>query len=166
MPNIAELPRDVIVSQNAKDTDYKFNSTYSGERDAFLGLDVTVSNQSGAISYYFLDGRQYWVLDASIRTLTNIPYNEFLVSTTGATANSIDLTFFGISLGLIRQYTGLSNYEMLYDNTIFMTQKYKNVNTGSQTRLGMEEQRGAGRNRLGMEEQRGAGIRSIWRYYR
>ena len=46
MPNIAELPRDVIVSQNGKDTDYKFNSTYSGERDAFLGLDVTVSNQS------------------------------------------------------------------------------------------------------------------------
>jgi hypothetical protein len=134
LPNVAELPRDVIISQNSQDTDYKFNSASSGERDAFLGLDVTVSNESGSQAFFFIDGRSYWVLDASIRTLTNIPYNEFLIGTTGATVNSIDLTFFGISLGLIRQYTGLSNYEMLYDNTVFMTQKFKNVNTGKQFR--------------------------------
>ena len=121
LPNIAEVPRDVIISQTSKDTDYKFSSVYSGERDAFLGLDVTVSNESGSTSYFFVDGRQYWVLDASIRTLTNIPYDTFLIGTTGASANSIDLTFFGISLGLIRQYTSLSNYEMLYENTIFMS---------------------------------------------
>ena len=121
MPNIAEVPRDVIISQTSKDTDYKFSSVYSGERDAFLGLDVTVSNESGSTSYFTVDGRQYWVLDASIRTLTNIPFDTFLIGTTGATANAIDLTFFGISLGLIRQYTGLSNYEMLYENTVFMS---------------------------------------------
>ena len=121
LPNIAEVPRDVIISQTSKDTDYKFSSVYSGERDAFLGLDVTVSNESGSTSFFFIDGRQYWVLDSSIRTLTNIPYDTFLIGTTGATANSIDLTFFGISLGLIRQYTSLSNYEMLYENTVFMS---------------------------------------------
>ena len=121
LPNIAEVPRDVIISQNSKDTDYKFSSVYSGERDAFLGCDVTVSNESGSTSYFFVDGRQYWVLDASIRTLTNIPYDTFLIGSTGATANSIDLTFFGISLGLIREYTRLSNYEMLYENTVFMS---------------------------------------------
>ena len=121
LPNIAEVPRDVIISQNSKDTDYKFSSVYSGEREAFLGLDVTVSNESGSTSYFFIDGRQYWVLDASIRTLTNIPYDTFRIGTTGATANKIDLTFFGISLGLIRQYTSLSNYEMLYENTVFMS---------------------------------------------
>ena len=142
LPNIAEIPRDVIISQTAKDTNYKFSSVYSGERDPFLGLDVTVSNESGSQAFFFIDGRSYWVLDASIRTLTNIPYDTFLIGTTGATANSIDLTFFGISMGLIRQYTGLSNYEMLYENTVFMTQKYRNVNTGRQTRLGMEEHRG------------------------
>ena len=120
LPNIAEVPRDVIISQTSKDTDYKFSSVYSGERDAFLGLDVTVSNESGSTAYFFIDGRQYWVLDASVRTLTNIPYDTFHIGTTGATANAIDLTFMGISLGLIRQYTGLSNYEMLYENTIFM----------------------------------------------
>jgi hypothetical protein len=141
LPNVAELPRDVIISQNSQDTDYKFNTTYSGERDAFMGLDVTVSNQSGAQSFFYIDGREYWALDASIRTLTNIPYNEFLIGATGATLASIDLTFFGISLGLIRQYTGLSNYEMLYENTIFMTQKYKNANTGKQfRRLGNQRQ--------------------------
>lgn len=121
LPNIAEVPRDVFISQTSKDTDYKFSSVYSGERDAFLGLDVTVSNESGSTSYFTLDGRQYWVLDSSIRTLTNIPYDTFLVGTTGATANAIDLTFFGMSLGLIRQYTSLSNYEMLYENTVFMS---------------------------------------------
>ena len=121
LPNIAEVPRDVIISQTSKDTDYKFSSVYSGERDAFLGLDVTVSNESGSTSYFFIDGRQYWVLDASVRTLTNIPYDTFHIGTTGATANAIDLTFMGISLGLIRQYTGLSNYEMLYENTVFMS---------------------------------------------
>ena len=121
MPNVAEVPRDVIIAQTSKDTDHKFSCVYSGERDAFLGLDVTVSNESGSTSYFFVDGRQYWVLDASIRTLTNIPYDTFLIGTTGASANSIDLTFFGISLGLIRQYTSLSNYEMLYENTIFMS---------------------------------------------
>jgi hypothetical protein len=141
LPNIAQIPRDVIISKNSKDTDFKFSSVYSGERDPFLGLDVTVSNESGSTSYFSIDGRQYWVLDASIRTLTNIPYDTFLIGTTGGTANSIDLTFFGISLGLIRQYTGLSNYEMLYDNTIFMSQKYRNMNTGRQNRLGMEELR-------------------------
>lgn len=142
LPNVAEISRDVMISKNSQDTDYKFSSVYSGERDPFLGLDVTVSNESGSTSYFFLDGRQYWVIDASIRTLTNIPYDTFLIGTTGATANAIDLTFFGISLNLIRQYTGLSNYEMLYENTMFMTQKYRNVNTGRQTRLGMEEHRG------------------------
>ena len=121
LPNISEVPRDVIIAQTSKDTDYKFSSVYSGERDPFLGLDVTVSNESGSTSYFFVDGRQYWVLDASIRTLTNVPYDTFHIGTTGATANSIDLTFFGISLGLIRQYTGLSNYEMLYENTVFMS---------------------------------------------
>ena len=136
LPNIAEIPRDVIISQTSKDTDYKFSSVYSGERDAFLGLDVTVSNESGSQAFFFIDGRSYWVLDASIRTLTNIPYDTFKIGTTGGTANSIDLTFFGISLGLIRQYTGLSNYEMLYDNTVFMTQKYKNMKTGQQMRIG------------------------------
>ena len=120
LPNVAQIPRDVFISKNSKDTGFKFSSAYSGERDPFLGLDVTVSNESGSTSYAFLDGREYWFLDASIRTLTNIPYNEFLIGTTGATANSIDVTFFGISLGLIRQYTGLSNYEMLYENTQFM----------------------------------------------
>ena len=137
LPNIAEIPRDVIISQTSKDTDYKFSSVYSGERDAFLGLDVTVSNVSGSQAFFFIDGRSYWVLDASIRTLTNIPYDTFKIGTTGGTANSIDLTFFGISLGLIRQYTGLSNYEMLYDNTVFMTQKYKNMKTGQQMRIGL-----------------------------
>jgi hypothetical protein len=121
LPNIAEVPRDVIISQTSKDTGYKFSSVYSGERDAFLGLDVTVSNESGSTAYFFIDGRQYWVLDASIRTLTNIPYDTFLIGTTGATANSCDLTFFGITLGLIREYTSLSNYEMLYENTVFMS---------------------------------------------
>ncbi len=53
LPNIAEVPRDVIISQTSKDTDYKFSSVYSGERDAFLGLDVTVSNESGSTSYFF-----------------------------------------------------------------------------------------------------------------
>ena len=137
LPNIAEIPRDVIISQTSKDTDYKFSSVYSGERDAFLGLDVTVSNESRSQAFFFIDGRSYWVLDASIRTLTNIPYDTFKIGTTGGTANSIDLTFFGISLGLIRQYTGLSNYEMLYDNTVFMTQKYKNMKTGQQMRIGL-----------------------------
>ena len=134
LPNIAEVPRDVIISQNSKDTDYKFSSVYSGERDAFLGLDVTVSNESGSTAFFFIDGRQYWVLDASIRTLTNIPYDTFLIGTTGASANSIDLTFFGISLGLIRQYTSLSNYEMLYENTVFMS---KPLATRSQIRRKM-----------------------------
>ena len=124
LPNVAEVPRDVIISQTSKDTDYKFSSVYSGERDAFLGLDVTVSNESGSTSYFFIDGREYWVLDASIRTLTNIPYDTFRIGTTGASANAIDLTFFGISLGLIRQYTSLSNYEMLYENTVFMSKRF------------------------------------------
>ena len=131
LPNIEVVPRDVMISQTSKDTDYKFSSVYSGERDAFLGLDVTVSNESGSTSYFFIDGRQYWVLDASIRTLTNIPYDTFRIGTTGGSANAIDLTFFGISLGLIRQYTGLSNYEMLYENTIFMS---KPLATRGQTR--------------------------------
>ena len=93
LPNIAEVPRDVIISQTSKDTDYKFSSVYSGERDPFLGLDVTVSNESGSTSYFFIDGRQYWVLDSSIRTLTNIPYDTFHIGTTGASANAIFWNF-------------------------------------------------------------------------
>ena len=51
---MAEIPRDVIISQTAKDTDYVFSSVYSGERDAFLGLDVTVSNESGSQAFFFI----------------------------------------------------------------------------------------------------------------
>tara|TARA_X000000368_G_C22825878_1_gene621156 strand:+ start:49 stop:477 length:429 start_codon:yes stop_codon:yes gene_type:complete len=102
VPNVAELPRNVIVSFTGQDTDYKYSTVYNVGRDAFIGLDVTLYNNSGSQATAFLDSRDYWILDANVRTLTNIPFNELLIGTTGATANAIDGTIFGCSLKYIQ----------------------------------------------------------------
>ena len=102
VPNVAELPRNVIVSFTGQDTDYKYSTVYNVGRDAFIGLDVTLYNNSGSQATAFLDSRDYWILDANVRTLTNIPFNELLIGTTGATAYAIDGTIFGCSLKYIQ----------------------------------------------------------------
>ena len=102
VPNVAELPRNVIVSFTGQDTDYNYSTVYNVGRDAFSGLDVTLYNNSGSQATAFLDSRDYWILDANVRTLTNIPFNELLIGTTGATANAIDGTIFGCSLKYIQ----------------------------------------------------------------
>ena len=102
VPNVAELPRNVIVSFTGKDTDYKYSTVYNVGRDSFIGLDVTLYNNSGSVATAFLDTRDYWILDANVRTLTNIPFNELLIGSTGASANKIDGTIFGCSLKYIQ----------------------------------------------------------------
>ena len=77
---------------------------------------MTVNNESGGQSFFSLDTRDYWVLDASVRTLTNIPFNQFQIGTTGATPNRIDTTIFGISLDLIEKMTGKSVYALSYND--------------------------------------------------
>tara|TARA_Y100000590_G_scaffold165941_1_gene190015 strand:+ start:343 stop:735 length:393 start_codon:yes stop_codon:yes gene_type:complete len=98
VPNVNELPRNVIYSFSGKDTDYKYSTVYNVGRAPFVGLDVTLYNNSGSTSTAYLDGRDYWLLDSNVRTLTNIPFNELLIGSTGATTNAIDGTIFGCSI--------------------------------------------------------------------
>jgi hypothetical protein len=65
-------------------------------------LDVTVSNGSGSTAIVSIDNRQYWILDGFIRTISDIPANQFKILTTGATPNSIDLTFFGTTIEYLK----------------------------------------------------------------
>ena len=116
LPNIAELPRDTFIAHTNQDTGFLYSTLYNNGRNAFLGLDMTVNNESGGQSFFSLDTRDYWVLDASVRTLTNIPFNQFQIGTTGATPNRIDTTIFGISLDLIEKMTGKSIYALSYND--------------------------------------------------
>ena len=114
LPNIAELPRDTFISFTNEDTGFLYSTLYNEGRNSFLGLDMTVNNESGSQATFSLDGRSYWVLDAGIRTLTNIPFNQFLIGATGATPNRIDCTVFGCSMQYIEELTGHSIYELVY----------------------------------------------------
>jgi hypothetical protein len=114
LPNIAELPRDTFIAHTNQDDGFLYSTLSNVGRNSFLGLDITVNNESGSQSTFYLDSRNYWVLDASIRTMTNIPFNSFQIGTTGATANRIDTTIFGISLDLIEKMTGRSTFELAY----------------------------------------------------
>jgi hypothetical protein len=116
LPNIAELPRDTFIAHTNQDTGFLYSTLYNNGRNSFLGLDMTVNNESGSQSTFSLDSRDYWVLDASVRTLTNIPFNTFQIGTTGATPNRIDTTIFGISLDLIEKMTGKSVYALSYND--------------------------------------------------
>jgi hypothetical protein len=98
VPNVAQLPRNVIVSETNVDAGFMYSSIYNVGRDPYMLLDVTVSNGSGSTAIVSIDNRQYWILDGFIRTIGNIPANQFKIETTGATANSIDLTFFGTTI--------------------------------------------------------------------
>lgn len=108
VPNVANLPRDVIVAETGQDAGFKYSTIYNVGRNPYCGLDCTVFNNSGSTCIVAIDTRQYWVLDGSVRTITNIPYNEFQVISTGATPNQIDLTFFGTSLDYLKEL-GLGN---------------------------------------------------------
>ena len=116
LPNIAEIPRDTFEAQTNKDAGFLYSTLYNVGRNPFLGLDVTVNNESGSQSTFSLDSRDYWVLDASVRTITNVPYNTFQINTTGATPNRIDTTVFGVSLEWIENFTGKSTYQLAYNN--------------------------------------------------
>lgn len=116
LPNIAEIPRDTFQAQTNQDAGFLYSTLYNVGRNAFLGLDVTVNNESGGFGTFSLDTRDYWVLDASVRTITNTPYNTFQIETTGATPNRIDTTIFGVSLDWIENQTGKSTYQLVYNN--------------------------------------------------
>ena len=116
MPNIAEVPRDTFIAETNQDAGFIYSTLYNVGRNPFLGLDITVNNESGSLSTFSLDTRDYWVLDASVRTITNVPYNTFQIETTGATANQIDTTIFGVSLEWIEQFTGKSTYALAYND--------------------------------------------------
>ena len=116
LPNIAEIPRDTFEARTNVDAGFLYSSLYNVGRNPFLGLDITVNNESGAQSTFSLDTRDYWVLDASVRTITNVPYNTFQINTTGATPNRIDTTVFGVSLEWIENQTGKSTYQLAYNN--------------------------------------------------
>ena len=116
LPNIAEVPRDTFEAQTNQDAGFMYSTLYNVGRNPFLGLDVTVNNESGAQSIFSLDTRDYWVLDASVRTITNVPYNTFQINTTGATPNRIDTTVFGVSLDWIERFAGKSIYALAYNN--------------------------------------------------
>ena len=111
VPNVANLPRDVIVAETGQDEGFKYSTIYNVGRNAFCGLDLTIYNNSGSTAIIAIDTRQYWVLDGSVRTITNIPYNEMQIISTGAAANQIDLTFFGTSLEYLKEL-GLGNPNM------------------------------------------------------
>ena len=116
LPNIAEVPRDTFIAETNQDAGFIYSTLYNVGRNPFLGLDITVNNESGSLSTFSLDTRDYWVLDASVRTITNVPYNTFQIETTGATANQIDTTIFGVSLEWIEQFTGKSTYALAYND--------------------------------------------------
>jgi hypothetical protein len=116
LPNIAEVPRDTFIAETNQDAGFIYSTLYNVGRNPFLGLDITVNNESGALSTFSLDTRDYWVLDASVRTITNVPYNTFQIDTVGATPNQIDTTIFGVSLEWIEQFTGKSTYALAYNN--------------------------------------------------
>ena len=116
LPNIAEIPRDTFEARTNLDAGFLYSTLHNVGRNPFLGLDITVNNESSAQSTFSLDTRDYWVLDASVRTISNVPYNTFQINTTGATPNRIDTTVFGISLDWIERYTGKSTYQLSYND--------------------------------------------------
>ena len=116
LPNIAEIPRDTFEAQTNRDAGFIYSTLYNVGRNPFLGLDVTVNNESSGVGIFSLDTRDYWVLDASVRTITNTPYNTFQIDSAGATPNRIDTTVFGVSLEWIENQTGKSTYQLAYNN--------------------------------------------------
>ena len=116
LPNIAEIPRDTFEARTNVAAGFLYSTLHNVGRNPFLGLDVTVNNESGAQSIFSLDARDYWVLDASVRTITNVPYNTFEIQSTGATPNRIDTTVFGVSLDYIERITGKSTYALSYND--------------------------------------------------
>tara|TARA_B100000470_G_scaffold187558_1_gene153327 strand:- start:3250 stop:3690 length:441 start_codon:yes stop_codon:yes gene_type:complete len=108
VPNVANLPRNVFVDFSDVDAGFQYSSIFNIGRDAFCLLDTTVYNNSGGTAIVSIDTRQYWILDGAIRTLTNIPSNEFKIISTGATPNQMRVTFMGCSLDYLKNL-GLGN---------------------------------------------------------
>ena len=102
VPNVANLPRDVIFALTGQTAGFKYSTIYNVGNNPYCGLDLTIYNNSGGVVIIAIDTRQYWVLDGSIRTITNIPYNEMQIISEGPTPNQIDLTFFGTSLDYLK----------------------------------------------------------------
>ena len=55
VPNVAQLPRNVIHSETNVDAGFQYSSIYNVGRDPYMLLDVTVSNGSGSTAIVSID---------------------------------------------------------------------------------------------------------------
>lgn len=101
---LRELPRNVFLPFNARDAGFLYTTMNGMERPPFLGLDLSIANESGATALISLDGQDFNVLDATIKNFDSFPYVTIQVKSAGSTANQIQLILAGCSYDILKKF--------------------------------------------------------------
>jgi hypothetical protein len=108
MSNMANLPRNENKTYFDKSVNFVHSMLNGRDFPACIGLDIRVYNESGAQCKFAIDGVEFDVLDGTSRTISNVPFDKFEIISTGATANKITITVYGITLQQAKRYSNFN----------------------------------------------------------
>jgi hypothetical protein len=102
---MAMLPRNINYTYFDRDEGFVKSTLNGRDFPSTIGLDIRVYNESGALLKFAIDGVEFDVLDGTSRTISNVPYDKFEVSSCGATPNKVTVTVYGITLNQAKRYS-------------------------------------------------------------
>lgn len=108
LPNMAMLPRNENKTYFDRDVNFVRSMLNGRDFPACIGLDIRVYNESGALCKFAIDGVEFDVLDGTSRTISNVPYDKFEITSAGSTSNKITITVYGITLNQAKRYAGIT----------------------------------------------------------
>lgn len=116
LTNMANLPRNINYTYFDKDVNFVKSMLNGRDFQTSIGLDIRVYNESGALCKFAIDGVEFDVLDGTSRTISNVPYDKFHITSAGATSNKITITVYGVTLNQAKRY---SNIKGLVNDSIW-----------------------------------------------
>ena len=116
LTNMANLPRNINFTYFDKSNGFLRSMLNGRDFPATIGLDIRVYNESGALCKFAIDGVEFDVLDSTSRTISNVPFDKFEITTTGVTPNKITITVYGITLNQAKRFT---NFEGIVNDGVW-----------------------------------------------
>lgn len=105
---MASLPRNINFTYFDKDVNFIHSMQNGRDFPSSIGLDIRVYNESGALLKFAIDGVEFDVLDATSRTISNVPYDKFEITSAGSTPNKVTITVYGITINQAKKYSGIT----------------------------------------------------------
>ena len=105
LPNMALLPRQIFYDYAQQSAGFKFSMMIGRDFPSTIGFDIGIQNASGGICVVKIDGVVFQISDGVTSNISNTPFDEVEIVSTGATASSIWIKVSGMTIQRAQQLT-------------------------------------------------------------